>query len=325
MATPSCLIGALLMAFNFHNPLEFFHCATSRPLHQAKDVVGNVGPSQEPSLADFLVRRLQPQLGSLVGSRIGLGRSSRSRGLSAAFSAMSVRATQPPQQQFGCRWVCMLILMAGMFILVGIGVVGSWVWSKLYPIEPKPDYENMMMITTPLAMAVGWFGKWVLSRAPAQAADIGSESDASEPQGGLPSVSGEQEAIARAGQTQLIPPQGGLPSVRREQEAIARAGQIQLIPRRRPGPPCPKCAHVQVVRANGLTGEEFWSCPRFPTCTGKVRVKDYPIYDMVVETLAPVTPAETCQHLRTWKKGSNGSKRRVQCKDCGHVILWEHI
>ena len=103
------------------------------------------------------------------------------------------------------------------------------------------------------------------------------------------------------------------------------AGQIQLIPRRRPGPPCPKCAHVQVVRANGLTGEEFWSCPRFPTCTGKVRVKDYPIYDMVVETLAPVTPAETCQHLRTWKKGSNGSVRRVQCKDCGHVILWEHI
>ena len=35
------------------------------------------------------------------------------------------------------------------------------------------------------------------------------------------------------------------------------------------GPPtCPKCGSPMVEKANGRTGRPFWSCSRYPDCTG---------------------------------------------------------
>lgn len=37
-------------------------------------------------------------------------------------------------------------------------------------------------------------------------------------------------------------------------------------------PNCPKCNSLMILRANGKTGENFWSCVQFPLCNGTRRL-----------------------------------------------------
>lgn len=43
-----------------------------------------------------------------------------------------------------------------------------------------------------------------------------------------------------------------------------------------PSPPCPRCASPMIVRtvqSGENAGEKFWGCSRFPTCSGRIRIK----------------------------------------------------